>query len=81
MPCVRGAELAIEARPGLTAEWLELELERHVAAASPDCPLDVGAPRVTVRSARDGFVVEIRGDSDAAAREILRRARGLVAGR
>jgi hypothetical protein len=80
---VRGAELFVQAQPNLTAEWLRLVLARHVEAArrakaSPDCPLDVGAPEITVESSGPGFTVRILSTDEADAAEILRRARALT---
>src|SRR5260221_4981874 len=41
-PQLRGAQVYIQAEPGLTAEWLQLTLQRHLPAmkwptAMPDC--------------------------------------------
>jgi hypothetical protein len=78
-----GAELVVQAQPGLTAEWLQLQLSRHVEAArgaapSPDCPLDVDDATVTVRSSGTGFLVRIRAKPDRDAAEILRRTRSFA---
>ncbi|MFO0749998.1 MAG: hypothetical protein U1F43_30660 [Myxococcota bacterium] len=59
---IRGAEIAIQAAPGITVDWLRLQIARYLAdmgktGAMPDCVLDV----------RD-----MRG------REVLRRARTLA---
>src|SRR4051812_25953951 len=42
---IRGAELYVPAEPGLTAQWLQREVEQHVSmmhgsAAMPGCPLN-----------------------------------------
>lgn len=79
----RGAELFVQAQPSLTAEWLQLQLDRHVeaerrAAPTPDCPLDVDAPTVTVQSSGPGYIVRIRADNEDDAGEILRRAQTLT---
>lgn len=78
---LRGAELFVEAQPGLTAEWLDLQFERHIQAArtpTADCPLDVDDAKVTVQSSGPGFLVRIRVDDENEAGEILRRARALA---
>lgn len=78
---LRGAELFVEAQPGLTAEWLHLQLERHLQAArtpTADCPLDVDDAKVTVQSSGPGFLVRIRADDEDDAGEILRRAHALA---
>jgi hypothetical protein len=77
-----GAELFIEAQPTVTAEWLQLQLTRHIegaprAALSAACPLDVPGASVSVRSGGTGFIVRIRAEREDDANEILRRARAL----
>ena len=79
-PRARGAQMFIQAQPGLTAEWLRLQLGRHIesartAAPTADCPLDVDGAAVTVDSSGPGFLVTIRATDQDAADEILRRAR------
>src|SRR5216683_1881507 len=59
-PQLRGAQVYIQAEPGLTAEWLELTLERHLAemrgpATMRECAFDLDNVRVTVVSAGSGF--------------------------
>jgi len=54
---LRGAEVFVQAEPGLTAEWLQLTLARHIAqmrgpAAMPDCAFDVDDVAVRVESGR-----------------------------
>ena len=76
---LRGASLFVEAEPGLTAEWLQLSLYRHLAemrsAAMQDCPFDVKDVTVTVESAGAGFLVKIISRDAGKADEVLRRAR------
>lgn len=75
---LRGAEIYVQAQPGLTAEWLRLELARHAVAArstASACPSDLPATSIGVESHGPGFVVTIRAEDDAVAREIVRRAR------
>lgn len=82
-----GATVVFRAVRGLTAEWLQREIDCHLARNDavghdmpemPNCPL-VPALSAQVRSTGDGFAVDIRGGDDAAAAEILRRAETLVA--
>ena len=81
---LRGAELFVEAEPGLTAEWLQLTLERHIArrpsaAVAVDCALVVRGVSVRVGSGGNGFRVWITVGDAHMAEEILRRARLLLA--
>lgn len=81
----RGAVLHVEARPGLTAQWLQLRLDRALAAsqedsgAAPDSPLAVPGVRATVSSATDGFVVTVAAPDRASGEQVLERARALGA--
>jgi len=80
---LRGAQIYIQAEPGLTAEWLQLTLERHLAAmkgsaAMPNCALGVGHVRVEVVSAGPGFWVRLIGQDKRTAEEVLRRAKLLA---
>src|SRR4051812_39762895 len=72
-----GAQVLVQAEPGLTAEWLQLTIQRHIAQMSAskmaNCPLDAKDVRVTVQSAGPGFAVQITGKNAAQAKEILRR--------
>ncbi len=77
-----GAEIFVQAEPGLTAEWLRLTLEQHLAAMKSipmaDCPLDMNDVRVQVDSAGPGFAVKIIANSARQAKEVLRRAELLL---
>jgi hypothetical protein len=77
-----GAEVFVRAEPGLTAEWLELTLQRHMAqmagSGMKNCALDAKDVRVSVQSAGAGFAVKITGKDAAQAKEILRRAKLLA---
>jgi hypothetical protein len=77
-----GAEVFVQAEPGLTAEWLQLSIQRHMArmgsAGMPNCALDAKDVRVSVESAGAGFAVKITGKDTTQAKEILRRAQLLV---
>lgn len=81
-----GATVVFRAVRGMTAEWLQREIDCHLARNDavghdmpemPSCPL-VPALSAHARSTGDGFAVDIRGSDEAAAREILRRAESLV---
>jgi len=77
-----GAQVFVQAEPGLTAEWLQLTVQRHItqmnSAGMANCPLDAKDVRVSVASAGPGFAVNITGKNTAQANEILRRAQLLV---
>jgi hypothetical protein len=77
-----GAQVFVQAEPGLTAEWLQLTIQRHVTQMSSSgmagCPLDAKDVRVSVASAGPGFAVNITGKNAGQAKEILRRAQLLV---
>lgn len=80
---LRGAEVFVQAEPGLTAEWLQLTLARHVAqmrgsTAMPDCAFDVDDVAVRVESGGTGFRVRIMARDTDKAGEVLRRARLLL---
>ncbi len=77
---LEGADVRIVAEPGMTAEYLSVEVQRHVAAMSgaypmPDCPFGVAGATFQVRPAGDGFVFQITSSDPDQAKEILRRAR------
>jgi hypothetical protein len=79
-----GAQVFVQAEPGLTPEWLELQLGRHIAAMNgsdsmKNCALDVKDVSVKVDSAGTGFAVKIMARDPSKAEEVLRRAR-LLAG-
>jgi|SRR6185369_1547683 len=76
-----GARVFVQAEPGLTAEWLQLSLQRHLAGMNgsmANCALDAKDVQVKVVSAGPGFSVQITGKSAAQGQEILRRAQLLV---
>jgi hypothetical protein len=78
-----GAQVFVQAEPGLTAEWLQLSIQRHMAqmgsVGMKNCALDAKDVRISVESAGAGFSVKITGKDRAQAKEILRRAQ-LLAG-
>jgi hypothetical protein len=84
---LRGATLTVTALPGVTPEWLDRALECHSAkatlghaTASPNDPLWLpgSAVDIEVRSAKDGFSVDLIGFSAEDAAQILARANMLV---
>lgn len=80
---VTGAQFYVQAEPGLTAEWLWLDLQRHVAAmqgptSMNDCVLDIDKLQVQVGSAGPGFWVRLIAPDAKAGQEVLRRAQLLA---
>ena len=80
---LRGATVSVQAAPGLTAEWLQLTLSRHIAemrgkADMKDCALDVSDVQVKVASSGAGFSVNLIAKDPAKAPEVLRRAQLLL---
>jgi hypothetical protein len=73
-----GAEVFVQAEQGLTAEWLQLSVERHLAQMQGkhmgDCALDLDGVRVRVDSAGAAFAVKIVAKNPGQAKEVLRRA-------
>jgi hypothetical protein len=80
---LRGATVSVQAEPGLTAEWLQLTLGRHLAEMQgmrdmKDCAFDVNDVQVKVTSSGAGFSVHLIARDASKAEEVLRRARLLV---
>jgi hypothetical protein len=80
---LRGATVAVQAEPGLTAEWLQLTLARHLAqmqgmGGMKDCAFDVNDVQVKVTSSGAGFAVHLIANDPAKAPEVLRRAQLLL---
>jgi hypothetical protein len=78
-----GARVYVQAEPGLTAEWLELTLSRHIAEMHgptdmKGCAFDMKDVGVKVESARAGFAVNVIARNPSQAGEVLRRARLLI---
>jgi hypothetical protein len=87
---IAGATIRVRALQGVTAEWLDRALECHSArrvlgripeSATPSDPfwLPGRAVDIDAQSARDGFLVAVRGSTTEDARAILARANGFVA--
>ena len=81
-----GVIITLRAVPGMTAEWVQREVDCHLARNAslghdvpemPNCPLVPNGVRASVRSTGNGFAVAIRSDSDTTAGEILARAQRL----
>ncbi len=84
---LRGALLTVSALPGVTAEWLDRELECHGARVVlgrvkplSDDPFWLPGSKVDidVRPVKDGFVIGVAGFSSTDARQILDRARAFA---
>jgi len=82
---VRGAQLFVPAREGLTKEWLAASVQQALASAhgpannDPSCSKpDVQNVQVSVQSAGNGFWVALIGRDERAANTLLKWARGLV---
>lgn len=82
-----GARIVLRAVPGLTAEWLQRVLECHLARNAslghdvPEmayCPLVPVGVTVDVRSAGDGFAIDVRAEGEESIAEVVRRARTLA---
>lgn len=71
---LRGAEVFVPARPGLTAEWLWHELGVRPGDAR-SCATGVAGAEIRVTSGGPGFVVTIRGGDEDSGRQILRLSR------
>ncbi len=84
-----GAIVTFRAVPGMTAEWLQREVDCHLARNAslghvvpemPTCPLAPNGAQARVTSTGNGFAVTIRSDDDGAAQDILARAQRLLPG-
>lgn len=69
-PELRGAEVFVSARPGLTAEWLWHELGARPGDAR-SCATGIAGAEISVTSGGPGFVVTIRGGDEDSGRQIL----------
>jgi hypothetical protein len=74
-----GADVQIEAEPGMTAEYLTVEVRRYLSSGTgyPACVLGVPGSTVQVVSTGDGFVFHVTAADTKIADEIVRRARSL----
>lgn len=76
-----GADVHVRAKPGMTAQWLARLAECHgvreaagMACTSAECPLRLARVTTSVSTTATGFILAIRSDDPAVAREIVRRA-------
>ena len=76
-----GADVHVRAKPGMTAQWLARLAECHAAresaglfCTSSECPLRLARVTTSVSATVDGFILAIRSDDPAVAREIAHRA-------
>src|SRR4051812_18800738 len=67
---LRGADVFVPARPGLTAEWLWHELWVRPGDAR-SCATGVAGAVISVKSGGPGFVVTIRGGNEDSGQQIL----------
>ena len=83
-----GVVVTFRAVPGLTQQWLQREIDCHIARnaamghSAPEmatCPLQPKGVQADVTSTRDGFAVAIRASDADTAREVQRRAEALRA--
>lgn len=81
-----GATVTFRAVPGMTAEWVQREVNCHIARNAslgnvvpemPNCPLVPKSVQARVTSTGNGFAVSIRSDKESTAQEILARAKRL----
>jgi hypothetical protein len=81
-----GATVTFRAVPGMTAEWLQREVDCHIGRNNalgndvpemPYCPLVPKGITGTVSSTGNGFAVRIESQDSNTAKEVLRRAQGL----
>ncbi len=85
---VSGAVITFRALPGMTPQWLQRVIDCHLARNAalghevpemPNCPLVPKNVTAQVTATSTGFAVAVRSDDVDTAREVLRRARMLVA--
>ncbi len=83
---LRGSVLVMRPAPGVTPEWLQRNIECHIARSAAlghgleqmsKCPFALNGASVEVRSGGDKFLVYVRGSDPATAAEIWRRTQTL----
>jgi hypothetical protein len=78
---LRGASIRVEPAPGVTAEWLQSQLEHRAAAmetsTGSDSPLAVPGVRAHVSPAGDHFLVTLKAKDMRSGREVLQRAESI----
>jgi len=81
IPRLGGADVRVQAEPGMTSEWLKLTLQQHVASmhgSMRDCAFEEGAVDIEVTPLDTGFSVKLIARDPDKAQEVLRRARQLL---
>jgi hypothetical protein len=83
-----GADIVFRAVPGMTTEWLQRIVDCHLARASavghemPEmsyCPLVLKNVKAKVSSTGTGFAVAVTSEDPETVKEIIKRAKALVA--
>lgn len=74
---LKGAQLYVAAQPGLTREWLELNMQSAVASGHA-CQLSVKPVQVAVTSAGSGFWVQFIGRDSNQANTLVHWARKVL---
>ncbi|HVJ18262.1 MAG TPA: hypothetical protein VM686_22740 [Polyangiaceae bacterium] len=80
-----GAKIVVRARPAMTAEWLQRNVDCYMArtGAGPttpdmvDSPLSLDDIDATVTSTGDGFAISVTSDDKRVVKEIIRRSEAL----
>ena len=77
-----GADVRVQAEPGMTPEWLKLTLQQHLASMNgtmPDCAFGTaGAVKIEVTPLDTAFSVKLVAQDPDKAEEVLRHARHLL---
>jgi hypothetical protein len=73
---LRGAEIRVEAAPGLTQEWLQSRVQTQIA--NGECDFGDSSVKVHVVSMGDQFSVQLAGRGDRDAQNILSHAQRLA---
>lgn len=80
---LKGAQMYIAAKPGLTAEWLTLQVQREIArlqaGADPLCGAPSAKVKVSVVSAGGGFWVYLQAPDAKSAESLFRWTKANVA--
>ena len=78
-PMLRGAQLYVQAREGLTAEWLTLQVQRALSSSAEGaCKPNVSGVQVSVASFGAGFWIRLSTDNQADAAVLLQWAQKVV---
>ncbi len=73
-PTLGGATVNIKAEPGLSVEWLRVELGDRAKA----CGADTDQVTMVVERRTAGYAVRLIGQDTSAAKSILQQAKGLL---